>query len=134
MPGGMKIAALSLAALLVGSPRTVAVPVPPPVRAVEVEEPFVPSAQKFADAASCSAHLAKIVRVSAPPAYAAAVGPYAIAAGDTRAHRVKARHWGHEIEEFRCTGAQLASRRWTHSMSDVKPFTMKEIGNMSFPK
>jgi len=129
----MKIAALSLAALVVGSPRTVAVPVPSQVGTVEVEEPFVPSVQTFASAATCSAHLARIVRASAPPAYDAAVGPYTIAAGDTRAHRVKARHWGHEIEEFRCTGAGLASRRWTHSMSEVKPFTMEEIGNMSFP-
>lgn len=99
----------------------------------DVETPFVPSSPTFADAAACRAHLVAWVRASAPPAYDAAVGPYVIAPGDTRAHRVAARDWAHEIEEQRCLGAGLSSRRWTHSMTDVKPITLDDIRKMSFP-
>lgn len=139
MPRIMKLAALALTAFLVGSPHSADTPRSPatprlPVSEPEAEAPFVPSASTFSTPASCAAHLAGLVWASAPPAYDAAVGPYAIAPGDMRAHRVKAREWGHEIEEFRCLGAVLASRRWTHSMSGVKPFTIEDIGKMSFPE
>lgn len=129
MRGVMKVAALALFAFLVGSPRTVE-PLPPPPQAEGA--PFLP-VRAFADAPACIAHLRVFVRESAPPAFDAAAGPYEVAPGDTRAHRIKARDWGHEIEEFRCWDAALSSRRWTHSMSEVKPFTMEDIGRMSFP-
>ncbi len=125
----MKIIALRLTALLLASPNA-----PPAALSEAVEEtPFVVSPQTFADAAACSAHLTAWVRASARPAYDAAVGPYAIAPGDTRAHRVAARGWAHEIEEQRCLAAVLSERRWTHAMSDVKPITIDDIRTMSFP-
>lgn len=131
MPRLMKLAALALTALLVGSPREAAVP----ANAIEADEgpPFGSSMRTLPNASACSSELSALVRASAPPAFDAAVGPYAISAGDVRAHRVKARDWGHEIEEYRCLGAVLSSRRWTHSLSDVKPFTLEDIGRMSFP-
>lgn len=132
MPTVMKFATLALTALLVGSSYEAAAPAQA-VSEVDDETPFVAVPRTFADAAACVAHLAAVVRTSAPPAYDAAVGPYVVAVGDSRAHRVKARDWGHEIEEFRCLAASLASRRWTHSMTDVKPFTVEDIGKMSFP-
>ena len=127
----MKLAALALTALLVGSPREAAAP----AVAVVADEgpPFGPAIRTFANAPACSSELSALVRASAPPVFDAAVGPYAVSAGDVRAHRVKARDWGHEIEEYRCLGAALSSRRWTHSLSDVKPFTLEDIGRMSFP-
>jgi hypothetical protein len=110
------------------------VPVVPPL---EVDDdagpPFGPTLRTYRDASTCSAELASLVRASTPPAYAAAAGPYRVAADDHRAHRIRARDWGHEIEEFRCLSAALSSRRWTHAMSDVKPFTIEDIGRMSFP-
>ncbi|HZF43846.1 MAG TPA: hypothetical protein VEZ48_10600 [Sphingomonadaceae bacterium] len=128
----MKIAALALVALLVGSPREAPV-APPPEVDDDAGPPFGHTLRTYRDASTCSGELASLVRASMPPAYAAAVGPYRIAAGDHRAHRVRARDWGHEIEEFRCLGAALSSRRWTHAMMDVKPFTIEDIGRMSFP-
>ena len=95
--------------------------------------PFIASAETFADANACVAHLARFVEASAPPAFAASAGPYRIADGDMRAHRIRPRDWGHEIEELRCLGAALSSRVWRHSMSDVKSFTVEDIGKMSFP-
>lgn len=129
--------ALGLSALLLGShvgPPPVG---PPPIEPPPIEEaggaPFVAFAGSFADAGACAAHLATWVRDSAPPAYDAAVGPYAIAVGDVRAHRVAARGWAHEIEEHRCLGAALSGRRWTHGMNDVQPITLDDIRKMSFP-
>lgn len=133
MPRLMKLAALALTAFLVGSPHQPAAPLQS-VGELEAEAAFVASAKTFTSSAACAAHLAALVRTSAPPAFDAAVGPYAVAAGDVRAHRVKAHLWEHEIEEFRCVGLALSSRRWTHSMSDVKPFTVEDIGKMSFPQ
>lgn len=127
----MKIAALAIAALLVGSPREAAAPLA--ISDADNGPPFGSAIRTFANAPACSEHLSAIVRASTPPAFDAAAGPYAIAAGDARAHRIKARDWGHEIEEYRCLGAALSSRRWTHSMSEVKPFTVEDIGKMSFP-
>lgn len=127
----MKMLALGLTAFFLASPHR-----PPPTTAlseVEAEEPFVPAPQSFADEAACTAHLAAWVRGSARPTYDAAVGPYAIAPGDTRAHRVAARDRAHEIEEQRCLGAALSARRWTHSMAEVKPITIDDIRKMSFP-
>lgn len=125
----VKMLGLAAAALMLASPREA----PPVVSAVEPETPFVAATRTFASEAACTAHLASWVRDSAPPAYDAAVGPYRIAPGDTRAHRVAARDWAHEIEEQRCLGAALSGRRWTHAMSDVEPITLDDIRTMSFP-
>lgn len=140
MSGFMKIAALALTAFLVGSPReappVTGLPRQAPLGVTSVPDagpPFGAATRTFASAAACSKQLAAIVQSSTAPAFDAAAGPYVIATGDTRAHRIKARDWGHEIEEFRCLDAALSSRRWTHSMSDVKPFTVEDIGGMSFP-
>lgn len=129
----MKTIALGLTALLLASPH--APPTAPATALSEAdgETPFVASRQDFVDAAACSAHLATWVRSSPRPAYDAAVGPYPIAPGDVRAHRVAARGWAHEIEEQRCLVEALSSRRWTHAMNDVKPITIDDIQNMSFP-
>lgn len=131
MPRLMKLAAIALTALLVGSPREAAAP----AAAIEADEgpPFGPAIRILASASACSSELSALVRASPPPAFDASVGPYAISTGDVRAHRVKARDWGHEIDEYRCLGAVLSSRHWTHSMNDVKPFTVEDIGRMSFP-
>lgn len=120
--------ALAIAALMVASPRE-----PRPPREAPGEAVFVDLPGSFANPAGCAAHLAALVRNSAPPAFDKAVGPYTIAPGDVRAHRVKAQGWGHDIEEYRCLGAALSVRRWSHSMNDVKPFTIEDIGKMSFP-
>lgn len=130
MPGAMKLAALALAAFLVASPR----PAAAPDEEARDEDGFVASAETFTDARGCIAHLAGIVATSTRPAWDNAVGPYVIASGDVRAHRVKARDRGHDIEEHRCLGARLDARRWTHSMNDVKPITVEDIGKMDFPE
>ena len=128
----MKLAVLALTAFLVASPHG-AEPSAQSLSEAPVEAGFIASTRAFADASACARHLVELVRASKPPAYDNAVGPYAIAPGDIRAHRVKAQDWGHDIEEHRCLGAALSLRSWTHSMSDVKPITVDDIGKMSFP-
>lgn len=131
MPAPVKMLGLGVAALMLASPHEA-----PPASSTsepDVEAPFAAAAQTFADEAACTFYLAAWVRGSGPPTYDAAVGPYRIAAGDTRAHRVAARDRAHEIEERRCSGAALSERRWTHSISDVKPITLDDIRQMSFP-
>lgn len=122
------------AAYLLATPRSEAVVAPPPSLQTDGGPAFVAVAATFVDAQACAAHLAALIKASAPPAYDGAVGPYLIAAGDVRAHRVVAKGWGHEIEEHRCLGAILESRTWSQSLSDVKPITIEDIGGMSFPK
>lgn len=127
----MKMLALGLTAFLLASPH---LPAPPPaaVDEAQAETPFEPWPETFADPAACIAHLTAFVK--AGTGLDAAVGPYRIATGDVRAHRVEAKDWSHDIEERRCLGAALSTRRWTHSMGDVKPITMGDIEKMSFPK
>lgn len=131
MPFAMKLAVLGLTAFLVASPQ-----VSKPVESLSQDEgaPFVNSPRSFADDRACIAHLAEIVGTSVKPAFDAAAGPYRVAAGDVRAHRVRGQDWGHDIEEFRCLAAVLSTRRWTHAMTEVKPFTVDDIANMSFPE
>ena len=126
----MKIAAIAASAFVLASPQVNA---PPAVSEAADGPPFEAVAQSFPTAEACAEQLARLVKEGAPPAFERAVGPYVIAPGDVRAHRVRAEHWGHAIEEYRCLGARLESRRWTRSMSDVKPFTIEDIGRMSFP-
>jgi len=130
MPAAMKLAVLGLTAFLVASPQ-----VSKPVASLSQDEgaPFVKSPLSFADDRACIVHLRAIVNTSPKPAFDAAVGPYRVAAGDVRAHRVRGQAWGHEIEEYRCLEAVLSTRRWTHAMTGVKPFTVDDIANMSFP-
>ena len=97
------------------------------------ESPFARTGETFATPAACAARLAALVRESAPPAYDRAVGLYEVAPSDIRAHRIAARGQGHAIEEFRCLGAEMQARRWTHAIGDVKPFTMEDVRGMSFP-
>lgn len=128
----VSVAALALAALAVAYPHD-AQPSRQSVSEPPGEAAFTSSPENFANATGCAAHLTILVKNSAPPAFDKAVGPYEIAPGDVRAHRVKAQDWGHDIEEYRCLGAALSVRRWSHSMNDVKPFTIEDIGKMSFP-
>lgn len=127
----VSVAALALAALAVAYPQDA----PREAAAGPAGEAvFEDLPESFANAGACAAHLAVLVKNSAPPAFDKAVGPYPIAPGDVRAHRVKAQGWGHDIEEFRCLGVALSARRWSHAMNDVKPFTIEDIGKMSFPE
>ncbi|CAA9489143.1 MAG: hypothetical protein AVDCRST_MAG39-653 [uncultured Sphingomonadaceae bacterium] len=78
------------------------------------ETPFTP-VRNFADAAACRAHLA--AEAAAARGGATAVeGPYEVAPGDVRTHRVDATARGHRIAEQRCLGAALSRRSWTHDM------------------
>lgn len=131
----MKLAALILTASLLASPQSAPVTpdLPSAVSQADAGPPFVAAAVTFASPPTCVAHLTALIRASAPPTFDSAVGPYAIAPGDVRAHRVSAKGWGHEIEEHRCLGAALGSRTWSHSMSDMKPITIDDISGMSFP-
>ncbi len=130
MPIAMKFAILGLTAFLVASPRLADAPAK---LSQDEGAPFVESPLNFADESACIAHLVEIVKASARPAFDAAAGPYRVAAGDMRAHRVRGQDWGHEIEEYRCLAAVLSTRRWNHAMIGVKPFTVEDIANMSFP-
>lgn len=96
------------------------------------ERPFE-AIGSFVSPEACIRELASVVAVGAGVGFDRSVGPYAIAPGDLRAHRVRAEGGGHEIEEWRCLGAAMSRRRWTHAMSEVKPFTIEDIEKMSFP-
>ena len=80
------------------------------------EAPFVSSGETFADAGACKAHLGGLVADARAGRYAAVEGPYEIAAGDVRAHMVRAEESGHRITEHRCLAEKLSSRTWRHSM------------------
>ena len=123
----MNVAALALAALLAGA--SCDGDIPPPT---DEGPPFARSPESFATSVACAAHLASLVKAGG--GFDRAVGPYTIASGDVRAHRLRARGGGHEIEEYRCLAATLEVRRWSRGAGDVKPFTMDDIGNMSFPQ
>lgn len=104
----------------------------PPLRASgEGEVAFEASAERFADAAACRAHLAGFVAASRD--HVSAKGPYEVAPGDVRAHRVRVVAAGHEIEEQRCLGSALSSRKWSHGAGgEVAPFTIDDIEKMRF--
>ena len=70
----------------------------------------------FADAAGCRAHLGRLVGDARASGFDAAEGPYDLAAGDVRAHTVRAEGLGHRIAEYRCAAAELSERSWTRSM------------------
>ncbi|HWH17513.1 MAG TPA: hypothetical protein VNT77_04130 [Allosphingosinicella sp.] len=90
------------------------------------EAKFEPSAESFADAAACRAHLQGIV--VAATGYEHVRGPYDIAAGDVRIHMVRAEGSGHRIWEHRCLDQQLSARSWHHSMeADEEEFTVESV-------
>jgi hypothetical protein len=87
------------------------------------EARFEPSAERFADAATCRARLEAVV--AAARGYEAVRGPYEIAPGDVRIHMVRAEGPGHRIWEHRCLGAALSARSWQHSIEQAEePFTV----------
>lgn len=88
---------------------------------------FEPSAERFADADACRAHLEGLVTEARQGDYAVVQGPYDIEAGDVRIHMIRAGEGGHRIFEHRCLGADLSSRTWLHSMasSEEEPFTVE---------
>jgi hypothetical protein len=85
------------------------------------QEPEIPnfeaSAERFADAAGCRAHMAGLVAAARAGGFDAAEGPYDFEAGDVRAHTVRAEGGGHRIAEYRCLAERLGARTWTHSMA-----------------
>jgi hypothetical protein len=92
------------------------------------ETPFEASAERFADAAACKAHLAAVAAGARGERYDAVEGPYEIAAGDVRIHMVRAEGPGHRIAEHRCLAEQLSGRSWTHSMEfEEPPFTVESV-------
>ena len=94
------------------------------------EAPFVPSAERFADAAACRVHLEGVVGEARQQDYVAVEGPYAIAEDDVRIHMVRAEASGHRIDEHRCLGADLSARSWRHAMegaSAEEAFTIESV-------
>ena len=78
------------------------------------ELPFEP-VQSYADAGACRARLVADV-AEARGAAVATEGPYEVAAGDLRMHRVDVSEHGHRITEERCQLAALSRRSWLHEM------------------
>ena len=97
----------------------------------DMETPFEPSAERFADAVACKVFLATRVADARRQGYDAVEGPYPIAAGDVRIHTVRAEGKGHRIDEQRCLGADLSGRSWHHSLEDPgaeeAPFTVESV-------
>lgn len=92
------------------------------------EAPFEPSPERFSDAAACRAHLGTIVAEARRAGFDAAVGPYALAPADLRAHTVRAEGSGHRISEYRCDAARLSARSWIHSMAPPEEaFTVESV-------
>ena len=98
--------------------------------AAEAEPPpFTRSPERrFADAEACRAHLGELVSAARSERADAAEGPYEIEPGDVRAHVVRAEGHGHRIAEYRCAGAELASRSWSRSMEPAEAeFTVESV-------
>ncbi|HEY0625887.1 MAG TPA: hypothetical protein VGD10_04060 [Allosphingosinicella sp.] len=92
------------------------------------EVPFVVSAERFADAAACRAHIDGLAATARAERYDAVEGPYELVAGDVRIHMVKAEGAGHRISEHRCLAAELSARSWNHSMeADEEEFTVESV-------
>ncbi|HEX8572814.1 MAG TPA: hypothetical protein VF759_08690 [Allosphingosinicella sp.] len=84
----------------------------------DLETPFEPASQSFADSAACKAFLAARAGEARGQAFDAVEGPYEIATGDVRIHTVRAEGRGHRIDEQRCLGPALSARNWSHSLED----------------
>ena len=101
------------------------------------DEPLIPefaaAAERFADAAGCRAHMAGLVAAARTRGFDAAEGPYDFAAGDVRAHTVRAEGSGHRIAEYRCLAERLAARSWTHAMAAAEEdFTVESAARRLF--
>lgn len=111
---------------------------PAVIAAVPVhEEPDIPdftaSAERFADAAGCRAHLGGLVAAARTSGFDAAEGPYDFEAGDVRAHTVRAEGAGHRIAEYRCLAGALGARSWTHEMAEPEEaFTVASAARRLF--
>ena len=101
-----------------------------PAAAAE-EVPFEPSAEVFADADACKAHLGAFVADARRGSAAAVEGPYEIAAGDVRAHMVLVSGSGHRITEHRCLAEKLSTRSWRHSMDGSEEEAAPTIESMA---
>ena len=90
---------------------------------------FRRAAASFTDAAGCRTHLARLVGEARSSGFDAAEGPYELAAGDVRAHTVRAEGHGHRIAEYRCAAAELSERSWTRSMAGEaeEEFTVESV-------
>ena len=101
-------------------------PLPLLLLAAAREAPFEDSAERFADAAACTAHIAGLADAARADGYDAVEGPYEVAAGDVRVHMVRAEGAGHRIDEHRCLAEKLSGRSWTHAMEATEePFTVE---------
>lgn len=89
---------------------------------------FAPRDRRFADAGACRTHLEKLAGEARRQDYVAVEGPYTIAAGDIRIHKVRAEPAGHRITEHRCLESELASRSWRHAMGEAEaPTTLESM-------
>lgn len=88
---------------------------------------FEASSERFADAGACRGHLQRLVADARGARFDAAEGPYDFAAGDVRAHTVRAEGGGHRISEYRCAEALLSARTWTRSMAGEEEFTVESV-------
>ena len=77
---------------------------------------FADAAEWFDDAGGCRLHLQHLVDEARTAGFDAAEGPYVVAAGDVRAHTVRAQGLGHRISEYRCADGALSSRSWVERM------------------
>ena len=120
------------ASLLLLAPLLLAAGVPAHVDA-DIPD-FAASAERFADAGGCRAHMSALVAAARTGGFDAAEGPYDFAAGDVRAHTVRAEGRGHRIAEYRCLAAQLGMRSWTHSLAGAgdRPFTIDSAARRLF--
>jgi hypothetical protein len=89
---------------------------------------FEASAERFADAAGCRAHIAGLIANARRGGFDAAEGPYEMEAGDVRAHSVRSEGGGHRIAEYRCDGERLGTRSWTHVLGPPEEeFTVESV-------
>ena len=99
--------------------------------AVPHAEPDLPdfgAQRRFADATSCRAHMAGLVAEARRGGFDAAEGPYDVAAGEIRAHTVRAAGGGHRIAEYRCLANRFSARAWTHAMAPAEEeFTIESV-------
>jgi hypothetical protein len=99
--------------------------------AVPHDEPDLPdfgAQRRFADPASCRAHMADLVAEARRGGFDAAEGPYDVADGESRAHTVRAAAGGHRIAEYRCLADRFSARAWTHSMVPAEEdFTVESV-------
>ena len=78
--------------------------------------PFANAAETYRDAAACRNHLEQVVDEARSGDFDAVEGPYALTAGDVRAHTVRSDGLGHRVSEYRCEGAQLSTRSWVERL------------------